>query len=198
MTQHKKVYSWLLVFFLYFVALLSPLFISATEIDNIEEDILKAVYSFKFGKFAEWPETKLNDSKSTLGFCILGTNPFTQAALETIEGAVVKGRKLQIMIYGSGLLSNDALEECHILYVSQSEKTRQRPILSALRNKPILTVSDIEGFSQKGGMITLINVNQQIHFEINPGAIARAGLEISSKLIELAKVVNEEIPGAKH
>ena len=102
------------------------------------------------------------------------------------------------MIYASGLLSNEALDECHILYVSQSEKTRQQPILSALHNKPILTVSDIVGFSQKGGMITLINVDQQIQFEINPDAITRAGLEISSKLIELAKVVNDEIPGAKN
>ena len=197
MTKPKDVYSWFLVF-LNILVLLLPLSISAAEVDDIEEDILKAIYSFKFGKFAEWPETKLNDSQSALGFCILGKNPFTQAALETIEGAVVKGRKLQIMIYSSGLLSNDALDECHILYVSQSEKTRQRPILSALRNKPILTVSDIEGFSQQGGMITLIQIDQRIHFEINPDAITRAGLEISSKLIELAKIVNEETPGAKH
>lgn len=197
MTKPKDVYSWFLVL-LSFLVLSLPLIISAAEANDIEEDILKAIYSFKFGKFTEWPETKLNDSQFALGFCILGENPFTQAALETIEGAVVKGRKLKIMIYGSGLLSNDALDECHILYVSQSEKTRQQPILSALRNKPILTVSDIAGFSQKGGMITLINVDQQIQFEINPDAITRAGLEISSKLIELAKVVNEETPGANH
>ncbi len=189
MTKPKKVCSGLLVF-LSLIVLLLPLSISATEVDDIEEDTLKAIYSFKFGKFAEWPETKLNDSNSTLGFCILGINPFSQAALETIEGAVVKGRKLKIMIYDSGLLSNDALDECHILYVSQSEITRQQPILSALWNKPILTVSDIEGFSHKGGMITLINIDQQIHFEINPDAVKRAGLSISSKLVELAKTIN--------
>ena len=175
--------------------ILQPLCLAATE---IEEETLKAIYSFKFGKFAEWPKTKLDASISTLGFCILGKSPFSQTALETIEGGLVKGRKLQIMIYDSGLLSNEALDECHILYVSQSEHTRQLPILAALRNKPILTVSDIEGFSQKGGMITLINIDQQIQFEINPSAITRAGLKISSKLIELATVVNEEKPGANH
>lgn len=195
MNKPKEISSWLLII-LSLVVLLLPLSILAANVDDIEEDILKAIYSFKFGKFTEWPKTKLNDGNSTLGFCILGKNPFTQAALETIEAAVVKGRKLQIMIYESGLLSNDALDECHILYVSQSEKTRQQPILSALRDKPILTVSDIEGFSQKGGMITLINIDQQIQFQLNPGAITRAGLEISSKLIELAKIVNGQVPGA--
>jgi hypothetical protein len=195
--KSKEVYSRALIG-LSFIVLLLPLSILAANVDDIEEDVLKAIYSFKFGKFTEWPKTKLNDRNTTLGFCILGKNPFTQAALETIETAVVKGRKLQVMIYGSGLLSNDALDECHILYVSQSEKTRQLLILSALRNKPILTVSDIEGFSQKGGMITLININQKIQIEINPGAIIRASLEISSKLIELAKVVNGQIPGANH
>jgi len=192
----KSLYSGILVYLTIFFVLLQ-LSISTVAFE-FEEDTLKAIYSFKFGKFAEWPETKLNNSKSALGFCILGKNPFSQTALEIIDRAVVKGRKLQIMIFDSGLISNDALDECHILYVSQSEKTRQQPILSALRNKPILTVSDIEGFSQQGGMITLINIDQQIQFEINPGAITRAGLEISSKLIELAKVVNEETPGAKH
>ncbi|MCK5905932.1 MAG: YfiR family protein, partial [Gammaproteobacteria bacterium] len=76
--------------------------------------------------------------------------------------------------------------------VSQSEKNHQQHILAVLRNRPILTISDIDGFSQKGGMITLININERIHFEINPVAFKRAGLKVSSKLIELARLVTEE------
>jgi len=200
MTRPKDILLWLFVFCNSLIMSLPfTISASATEIYPLEEDILKAVYSFKFGKFSEWPENKLNTSQSAFGFCILGENPFSQAALETIEGEFVKGLKLKIMIYDSGLLSNEALDQCHILYISQSEKKHQRTILLGLLKKPILTVSDIHGFCQKGGMITLININQQIQFEINPAAITRAGLEMSSKLIELAKIVvtiqHNRIPG---
>ncbi|MCK5831233.1 MAG: YfiR family protein [Methylococcales bacterium] len=180
-----------LLFFFNIVLVFLSIPISVADI-RIKEDTLKAVYSFKFGKFVQWPESKLNNSKKTLGYCILGKNPFTNAAFKSIENALVKGRKLKIQIYSSGLLSDDALQDCHIVYVSQSEKNHQQHILAVLRNRPILTISDIDGFSQKGGMITLININERIHFEINPVAFKRAGLKVSSKLIELARLVTEE------
>ncbi|MGR9052541.1 MAG: YfiR family protein [Gammaproteobacteria bacterium] len=157
-----------------------------------DEETLKAVYSFKFGKFAQWPSSKLTDEQTTLGFCILGKNPFTHTGLEIIEGGWVKGRKLKIANYDSGLLPEGALHDCHIVYVSRSEKDRQRYILSVLKRRPILTVSDIEDFCRKGGMITLVNSGRSLQFEINPEAVTRAGLQISSKLIELARLVGDD------
>lgn len=156
---------------------------------TINEDTVKAVYSFRFGKFIHWPKSKLNDNKSSLGFCILGKNPFGYSVLDAIEGKRVKGKTLRVELFESGLLSNDALPDCHILFISQSEKSRVQHILEALRYQPVLTVSDIEEFSRHGGMITLIKMDDQIQFEISPDAINRAGLSISSKLLELANVI---------
>ncbi len=164
--------------------------VSAADV-AIEEDTLKAVYSFNFGKFTLWPKSKLSDNNTSLGFCIFGKNPFDLSAIDAIEGKQVKGKTLQVEFFESGLLSDDALPSCHIIFVSQSEKLRLQNILDTLRYQPILTVSDIEGFSRNGGMITLIKTGDQIQFEINPDAVNRAGLSISSKLVELAKTIKD-------
>ncbi len=169
--------------------ILALVVVPATADSTIKENTLKAVYSFSFGKFARWPKSKLNDSKNTLGFCIFGKNPFGQSILDAFEGKRVKGKILHVELFESGLLSDDALPDCHILFISQSEKLRFQHILNTLQYQPILTVSDIEGFSRYGGMITLIKSGDRIQFEINPDAINRAGLSISSKLFELAKAV---------
>ncbi len=162
---------------------------ASSEESAINEDTMKAVYSFSFGKFAYWPESKLSDNKNQLGFCIFGKNPFALTVLAAFEGKRVKGKSIHIELFESGLLADDAIPDCHILFVSQSEKLRFQLILNTLRYRPVLTVSDIEGFSRQGGMITLVKSGDKIQFEINPEAINLAGLSISSKLLELAKVV---------
>ena len=173
---------------------LAMVFLSLTvlaEEDPIAEDTLKAVYSFKFAMFADWPDSKLSNNATTLGFCIVGKNPFGRSALEAIEGKQVKEKSLRIEFFESGLLPDDALNDCHILFVSQSETIRLRNILKSLRHRPILTISDIEGFSSQSGMITLIKSDDRIQFEINLSAIKRAGLSLSSKIIELATLVKD-------
>lgn len=180
-----------ILIFVYGSLLLSARHVLAEDA-TISETSMKAAYSFSFGKFASWPTAKLNNNKMSLGFCILGKNPFGRSMLEAAEGKRVKGKSLHIELFENGLLAEDALADCHILFISQSETVRYRQILNTLRFQPILTVSDIDGFSNHGGMITLIKVGEQIQFEINPDAISLAGLTISSKLFELATVIRTD------
>ncbi len=170
-----------------FGAFAQPVVYGTTQ--AIEEDTLKAVYTYQLGKFTEWPATKLTPSEASLNFCILGKNPFGRTALDTIQDKRVKGRRLTIEIYPSGLLSNEAIAACHILFISGSEKSRLKSILAQLRASPVLTVSDIDEFAREGGMIALVKSQQQVRLEINSIALRRSGLAVSSKLLELAKLV---------
>ncbi|MBK8816783.1 MAG: YfiR family protein [Methylococcaceae bacterium] len=153
------------------------------------EDTLKALYSYKFALFTDWPEIKLNDSHTTIEFCIIGRNPFGQTALEAIEGKPVKDKRLHVEVYSNGVLSEESLQNCHVVFISTSETQRLPALLNSLQPFPILTVSDIPGFSNRGGMVTFIKSGDHIQFEINPDAIKQAELSISSKIIELAKLV---------
>jgi YfiR/HmsC-like len=153
------------------------------------EDTLKALYSYKFALFTDWPEAKLNEGNAALEFCIIGRTPFGQSALDTIQGKPAKDKSIQVEIYGSGVLSEESLNNCHVAFISSSEAQRLPALLRSLQQFPILTISDIPGFSSQGGMITLIKAGDHIQFEINPDAINQAGLTVSSKIIELATLV---------
>ena len=81
------------------------------------------------------------------------------------------------------------VQECHILFISRSEKERLPTVLNQLRQRHILTVSEIDHFTEQGGMIGLFIENNRIRFRINQDTIEAANLRISSKLLNLASNV---------
>ena len=92
----------------------------------------------------------------------------------------------------------DQLDKCHLLFVSRSEEKNLPEILAKIKNWNTLTVSDMEGFAQSGGVINFVTVEKKIRFEINLDAAERADLKISSKLLRLAKIVKDKETGAEH
>jgi hypothetical protein len=61
---------------------------------------------------------------------------------------------------------------------------------------PVLTVSEMPGFDELGGMVNFFIEDRRIRFEINPQAAARSGLRISSQLLNLSRIVDAK-PTAK-
>lgn len=182
----------------FFAALLVTVSISVAAVSQekvIAEDTVKALYSYKFALFTDWPETSLKESSDKLEFCIIGKNPFGQTALDTIKNQPAKDKSIQVEIYHSGIVAEESLKHCHVAFISNSEAQRVSPLLNSLGLFPILTISDIPGFSSRGGMITLIKSGDHIKFEINLGAIKQADLAMSSKIIELATVVKTSNEG---
>jgi hypothetical protein len=76
-----------------------------------------------------------------------------------------------------------------VLFISGSEQDRMRQILDALRGSSILTVSEVKGFAQNGGMINFYIQQDKVRFEINPDAAERGRLNLSSQLLRLARIV---------
>jgi len=81
------------------------------------------------------------------------------------------------------------LRGCHLLFISRSEKERLSALFSQLRGSPVLSVSEIDGFAETGGMVNLVLANKTVKIEINQAAVEQAGLQISAKLLKLARLV---------
>ena len=78
---------------------------------------------------------------------------------------------------------------CHLLFISDSEAESLAAILAALDDRPVLTVADMPNFARAGGIINLKTTGEnKLRFEINTGTARRAGLKISSKLLNLAEI----------
>lgn len=142
---------------------------------------VKAAFLYNFARFVEWPEAAQADD--TLKICILGKDPFGDA-FESIEGRLIRGRRLVVERH-----TDPGQEPCDILFVSASERRRLAAILTALKDTPVLTVSEVDGFAARGGMVNFYLDQKKVRFEINVDAVERAGLEMSAKLLRVARVI---------
>jgi hypothetical protein len=83
----------------------------------------------------------------------------------------------------------DEIKTCHILFIRRPDGARLEETLARLKNRPILTVSDVDGFAERGGMIRFVTDRNRIRLQINPESVEAAHLTISSKLLRVAEVI---------
>jgi hypothetical protein len=143
---------------------------------------LKAAFLYNFAKFVEWPPVAFGETTSPMIIGILGENPIRGDLDRAIRDKTINKRPLVIKEPHSAA----EWTNCHILFISTSEKKRLPEILESLHGASVLTVSEMDGFTQTGGMINFISEGNKIRFQINEAAAKNAGLKISSKLLSLA------------
>ena len=80
---------------------------------------------------------------------------------------------------------------CRIVFISSSEESHLKEVLAALDKTSVLTVSDIPGFSQRGGMIGFILDGDRVRFDVNLASAKEAGLTLSSELLKVATNVRK-------
>ena len=152
--------------------------------ETAPEYTVKAAFLYNFAKFVEWPAGAFSGSTSPIVIWVLGEDPFGDA-LGSLKGKTANGRPI-VVRYAANL---GELERCHLLFVSASEKANLPKILQTTKGWSILTVGDMNGFAQDGGIINLVNEEQRIRIEVNMEAAQLSRLKISSKLLALAKIV---------
>jgi hypothetical protein len=143
---------------------------------------LKAAFVYNFAKFVEWPPAAFGEATAPMVIGILGENPIRGDLDRAIRGKTINNRPLMIKEPHSAA----EWTNCHILFISPSEKKRLPEILGSLIGASVLTVSETDGFTEAGGMINFISEGNKIRFHINEAAAKTAGLKISSKLLSLA------------
>jgi hypothetical protein len=146
---------------------------------------VQAVFLFNFAQFVEWPAEAFPDSQAPLVIGILGKDPFGSFLDETVRGEKVRGRAFRVDRYRRV----DDVKDCQILFISRSEAKRLDGILSALKGRPILTVSNGDDFERPGGIIRFILDESKIRLSVDLEAAQAARLTFSSKLLRSAEIV---------
>ena len=149
------------------------------------EYAVKAAFLYNFAKFVEWPADAFAGPGSPIVIWVFGEDPFGDA-LGSLKGKTANGRPI-VVRYAANL---GELERCHLLFVSASSMALLPKILLTTRGWSILTVGDMLGFAQDGGIIKMVKEESRVGIEINLEAAQRSRLKISSKLLALAKIVN--------
>jgi hypothetical protein len=63
-----------------------------------------------------------------------------------------------------------------------------------LKGIDVITVGDTVGYANKGVMINFFLENNKVRFEINIDMFKQKNMQVSSKLLSLAKIVSGKTP----
>src|SRR5512146_1471692 len=143
---------------------------------------VEAVFLFYFTQFVDWPPQAFAGEHSPIVIGVLGRDPFGGALDQAVAGERVNGRPIVVR----RLQSIADAASCHILYIGASEAPQLPQILSTLQGHNVLTVSDLDHFARRGGMIRFVLIDQRVRLLINAPAARAAGLTLSSKLLRAA------------
>jgi hypothetical protein len=173
-------------------ATLLPAPVSAVD---VSESALKAAFLYNFGRFTEWPADELEPAAS-LDICVVDT-PIADALEAMVTGksvgshaVMVKRVVLDRAVPDTG--RHGGLRACEMLYLGRLDLKAAQAVLVRLTEDAVLTVSDLPGFTKMGGVARFYVEGANVKFEINVASARRARLDMSAKLLQLAKIVKDE------
>jgi hypothetical protein len=144
------------------------------------QDQLRAAYLFNFLKFVEWPSSV---PPGSLTVCVTGDEGLSDALDRSMRNKRIGQRSLSVRRVQQAEIDTN----CHVSFISgEAFSEKLLPVPAA---QPTLTVSDIDGFARRGGMIELFTENNRLRFSVNVDSARKAGLSISSNLLQLAASV---------
>lgn len=144
----------------------------------VEEQELKAAIVFNLLLFVEWPADVLPPGATSLGLCVGRASPL-QPALKALEGRIVRSLRLDVReLPASGT-------PCHaaVLDDAAAVPTRIAPGL--------LLIADGDAAPAAVAAVVLHRAGTRVVFDVNLGVARQARLQLSSKLLRLARTVTE-------
>lgn len=147
-----------------------------------KEADLKAVFIYNFTKYVDW---EVNEPQNEFVIGIIGSSAVTKSLVEIAKTNSAKNKKISIRRFNSP----DEIGNCHVLFITQKSPFALSSILNKT-GKGTLTISEEDGFAERGTAFNFIIVNDKLKFEANLKAIDAAGLKASSQLLKLAIIVN--------
>lgn len=147
-----------------------------------EIQALTVAFLYNFMKLSEWPDEAVGNE---LILCVTQARDFGHE-LDSISGREIQDKTLKV----KQLIPGDDPLKCQLLFLPSEEKPlRMQEWLKAIENAPVLSVSDVDGFLDQGGMIALASDGNRLQFEVNLERIENLGIKMSSQILQIARAV---------
>jgi len=151
---------------------------STTEAD------LKSAYIYNFARYTKWEGKAATYKQFTI--CVYKESKLYES-LKKLEKKKMKGMEIKIVIVGD---EEDCLPFCHIVFIPKLQQNRLAALITKAAACNALTISDTEGYAQKGVIINLKTVSNKITFEANTDQAHKSKLKMSSSILKMATIVH--------
>lgn len=157
----------------------------ASVVAQFDDEQVKAAFLLNFLKFVTWPDAQAAP-EAPIEIVVLGDEALCRVLSQAAAKQVIGGRAV---IVRSARTARELPAAPHLLFIAASEKDRLSALLRQYEGRPVLTVGDGAGYGAAGVVLNFYTSDTRIRFEANTTAAARAGLQISSHLLRLARIV---------
>ncbi|MCX7897621.1 MAG: YfiR family protein [Rhodocyclaceae bacterium] len=161
-------------------------FFLASPLASEEEKKLQAVFIGRFASYVEWPDGRRERFVITL----LDDNPFGNLLGELYHDKRINGKPVELR-HARRL---EEVGETDILFITVANFQARRAAIEYAQKNGILTISEIKGFAENGGIIQIDFVEQRVRIKINYDAAMKSGLKIGAPLLSIATVLRGEKP----
>jgi hypothetical protein len=144
------------------------------------ESAVKAVFLYRFADYVQWPAEALTAGKFTIA--VLGADEIATHLEALLPSHPILGLPAQV----KHVSEVRQIEDAQTLYVGRDYHGSLRAVIAALRDRPVLIVTDVEGGLEAGSAVNFVLSDQHVRFEISTAAANRAGLKISAELLAVA------------
>ena len=146
-----------------------------------DESELKAAIVFNVLVFVEWP-----DELKTLELCVGTDNPLL-AALRQLEGRELRNRTFKVQ----ELKSDASSATCRAAFVDTTDRIKRAPLIKALSDLGVFMISDDADAPMRSTAVIMQRAGTRIVLDVNLPAVRQARVQVSSKLLRLARTVKE-------
>ncbi len=140
---------------------------------------LKAQYIYNFAKFADWPAT-YKQGNFVIGV-IGGTNVYNEL-VKLYSSKRIGSQPIEIKKYASA----SDVNKCHVLFLDNSKSNQLPQLVSRLKGKSTLIVTEKEGLIHEGASINFFIRSNKLAYELNKTEANNRKLIIGKTLGDLA------------
>lgn len=170
LTRLRK-YLWLFPVWLVLVP------IATSKAQSPHSHQLIAALNYNFAKYAYWPDI---DEKPSIQLCYFSDS--YRNSFSALQDKLIFDKPVSV----HQLRDIEQASSCQLLFIERTERELLQRLFVHLADKPVLTVSDITGFINEGGMIEISQLNNKFRFKVNLTQMQQADLNMSSQVLKLA------------
>lgn len=149
---------------------------------------VEAAFVYQFTRYVEWPEESFKRTGNAYVIAVVGDRELSEA-LSKLVSDKDDGERAYLVSY-----VEDANEApfAHIVFIGGDSNPTDALNAGLDFEGQALTVGEHETFTRAGGIMRLYEDNSRLRIEVNIDAAKRSRLKISSKLLDLARIVRDE------
>lgn len=175
------------------VAAIELFYVAPAAGQSVSAPALKAAFLVNFAKFVEWPADALPPD-AAIKFCVQGDTRIADE-LEALAGTRSIGtHELRVL----RVKADASARDCHVLFVQGLAAKQSVELLQQLKGAAVFTVGDDPSFPELGGVAGFFVEGSKMRFAINLQSAQRARVQLSSRLLALAKIVKDGPNAVQH